>query len=447
MNVHNNLNPVRCDGWTRRHFLHVGLLSSLGLGAGDLLRWRAQAALPANQRGGSATSCILIWLDGGPSHVDLLDPKPDAPQEIRSRFGTVPTGIPGIHFGELLPKTARQMRHIALIRSLTHELGNHDTGTRYLLTGHRPTPSLAHPSLGSVVAQQSKTTNPLPAYVAIPSDAVGGTTDAARSGFLPGAWSAFQVGRDPSRVQDLHAPDHVDLERQTRRMDMLRKMDAHHRAVDTDPLGRDRDAFYEQAQRLLTSTEAKAAFDLEREPRGTREAYGNSLVGRSCLLARRLVEAGSRFITVVDTGWDMHQQIFRELPDSRFPGSGKVPALDQAYAALLNDLHERGLLESTLVVMMGEFGRTPKLNAQAGRDHWPRAGFVSLAGGGVQGGQVIGATDNHGESPVERPISPPDVACTVLRLLGINPNHELTTPSGRPIRILDQGDFIQELLS
>jgi uncharacterized protein (DUF1501 family) len=226
---------------------------------------------------------------------------------------------------------------------------------------------------------------------------------------------------------------------------MLLKMDGFSRHVEENVAIRNRDAFYEQAYRLLAAPEAKAAFDLAREPASVRERYGGSRVGTGCLLARRLVEAGARFVTVVDTGWDTHQQIFRELPDSRFPGSGKLPNLDRAYAALLGDLHERGLLESTLVVLMGEFGRTPKLNALGGRDHWPRAGSVCLAGGGIKGGQVIGATNSFGEVPLERPISPPDLAFTILKLLGVDPDKELTTPSGRPVKILSEGRFIAEL--
>src|SRR6185436_8153594 len=225
----------------------------------------------------------------------------------------------------------------------------------------------------------------------------------------------------------------------------LQRMDAMSREVEEGPATRQRDAFFEQAYRLLASPQAKAAFDLAKERPATREAYGPSRIGTGCLLARRLVEAGARFVTVVDSGWDTHQQIARELPDSRFPGSGKLPNLDRAYAALLTDLRERGLLESTLVVLMGEFGRTPKLNALGGRDHWPRAGFVCLAGGGVKGGQVIGATNAFGEVPAERPIGPPDLAFTILQLLGVDPARELTGPGGRPLKILSEGGFITGL--
>jgi hypothetical protein len=197
---------------------------------------------------------------------------------------------------------------------------------------------------------------------------------------------------------------------------------------------------------LLTSPEAKGAFDLSQELQKVRERYGGRRVGTGCLLARRLVEAGARFVTVVDNGWDLHQQIFKAMPDAFFPGSGKLPALDMAFSSLITDLRERGLLETTLVVMMGEFGRTPKINAAAGRDHWPRAGSVLFSGAGVRGGQLIGATDAYGETPAERPVRPEDVAFTILKLLGVDPNKEYTAPSGRPLKILSEGSFIRELV-
>ncbi|MSU62388.1 MAG: DUF1501 domain-containing protein [Pedosphaera sp.] len=434
----------RCDGVSRRDFLHVGLLTTFGLSVTDLFRLQARAA-DASVRSARAKSCILIWLDGGPSHLDMFDLKPDAPSEVRSQFKAIPTSVTGLHICEHLPLTAGVMKDVALIRSLTHELGNHDTGTRFMLTGHRPTPALEYPSLGSLVAQAHGFSEAIPPYVAIPNDGVGGNSNAARAGYLPGACSAFNVGNDPSRVGGLQLPEGVSFARGEHRREMLRKMDAFSRHVEEGPATRDRDAFYEQAYRLLASTEAKSAFDLSREKPETRERYGHARIGAGCLLARRLVEAGSRFVTVVDTGWDTHQQIFRELPDSRFPGSGKLPALDRAYSALITDLRERGLLDSTLVLLMGEFGRTPKLNALGGRDHWPRAGSVCLAGGGVKGGQVIGATDSFGEIPVQRPVGPPDLAFSILKLLGVDPTRELTTPTGRPMKVMSEGSFIKEL--
>jgi hypothetical protein len=390
-------------------------------------------------------SCILIWLDGGPSHLEMFDPKPEAPIEVRGEFKPISTSVAGIQICEHLPRTAKIMREVALIRSLTHELGNHDTGSHYLLTGHRPAPVLQYPSLGSIIARETGVARELPPYIAIP-DAV----QAAGSGYLPGAYSPFAIGGDPSKpdykVRDLEPPESIGFDRVNRRRTMQQALDDFARGVEESPATASRDAFYEQAYRLLTSPEAKGAFDLSQEPQKVRERYGGRRVGTGCLLARRLVEAGARFVTVVDNGWDMHQQIFKAMPDAFFPGSGKLPALDMAFSSLITDLLERGLLETTLVVMMGEFGRTPKINAAAGRDHWPRAGSVLFSGAGVRGGQLIGATDAYGETPAERPVRPEDVAFTILKLLGVDPNKEYTAPSGRPLKILSEGNFIRELV-
>jgi hypothetical protein len=336
------------------------------------------------------------------------------------------------------------MGDVALVRSLTHELGNHDTGSHYLLTGHRPTPAVEYPSYGSIVAHEAGVGGALPPYVAVP-----GAVRAAGAGYLAAAFAPFSVGGDPSkagyRVRDLDAPEGVRIDRVGRRREMLEAIDGFSRHVEERPATAGRDAFYEQAYRLMTSPEAKGAFELSKEPDAARDRYGRGRIGTGCLLARRLVEAGARFVTVVDDGWDTHNQIFKALPDALFPGSGKLPALDRAYSALLADLRERGLLDSTLVLLMGEFGRTPKINSTAGRDHWPRAGCVCLAGGGVRGGQVIGATDAHGEAPLDQPVRPEDLAFSVLRLLGVDPRKEYTAPGGRPLKILDAGAMIPGL--
>lgn len=440
----------RCDRIARRDFLRLGMLAPLGLSHAGFLRLLGSQTASGAAKGTAAArakSCILIWLDGGPSHLDTFDPKPDAPSEIRGPFKSIPTSVTGVQLSELLPATARQMHHVALIRSLTHELGNHDTGSRFLLTGHRPSPSLEHPSLGSIVAWHDRGSNPtLPNYVAIPGDAIGGASNAGRAGFLPAAFNAFATGTDPSRIPDLSLPESVSFDRFEQRRDMLERLQAFSEIPGTAGPARNRDAAFAQAYRLMASPGTREAFSLAGEKPATRAAYGPARIGLGCLLARRLVEAGCRFITVVDHGWDTHQQIQRELPDSRFPGSGRVPALDRAYSALLSDLHQRGLLASTLVVLMGEFGRTPRINALGGRDHWPRAGFVAMAGAGVRGGQVIGATNGFGEFPVERPVAPEDLAWSILSILGINPATEILAPSGRPLRLLASGSLIAELV-
>lgn len=429
----------RCDGVMRRDFLQLGMLSALGMSVADLLRWQALAAKPKRD-----VSCILIWLDGGPTHLDTFDPKPEAPKEVRGPFGTISTSLPGVRLSEHLSLTAKAMGDIALVRSLTHELGNHNTGRHYLMTGHRPTPVVSYPSLGSVMAKETGFKQALPPYVIVP-DAI----EYSRAGYLPGAYGPFAVGGDPARadfrVRDLNAPEGVTFEMETRRREMLRRLDRFSEEVEQGPATQSRDAFYEQAYKLLGSPTAKAAFDLGKEKPATRNRYGRKRIGQGCLLARRLVEAGARFVTVVDRGWDTHQDIARNLPDARFRGSGKVPAMDRAYATLLTDLRERGLLDTTLVVLMGEFGRTPKINNRAGRDHWPRAGFVSFAGGGIKGGQVIGSTDAHGEVPSDTPVRPEDVAFSMLRLLGVDPAKEYTAPGGRPLKILDKGGMIPGL--
>jgi len=434
---------TRCDGLRRRDMLHLGALSCLGLGLADVLRLRSARAAEAARP--KAKSCIIIWLDGGPSHIDTFDPKPDAPAEVRGDFKAIGTAVDGIRICELLPRIAAVMKDVALVRSLTHELGNHDTGSHFMLTGHRPTPVIEFPSLGSIVARQRGFGGTLPPYVAIPE-----SVRSAGPGYFPGAFAPFTIGGDPSKpgyaVSDLLPPKGVTFDRIDRRREMLQQLDGFSRRIEAGPGTAGRDAFYEQAYALMTSPAAKRALDLPQEPMAVRERYGRSRIGASCLFSRRLVEAGAGFVTVVDSGWDTHQQIFRELPDSRFAGSGKLPALDRAYAALITDLRERGLLESTLVVLMGEFGRTPKINSTAGRDHWPRAGFACLAGGGVKGGQTIGATDAWGQAPVDRPVGPEDLACTILTLLGVDPATQYTTADGRPMKVLDEGAMIAGLV-
>lgn len=445
--------------WNRREVLRAGVLSAWGLTLTDFLRARtssrgsalaadgsARRPAAAKSKSAKANAAILIWLDGGPSHLDTLDLKPDAPREVRGPFQPIATEVGGIDICEYLPATARVMRHVALLRSMTSNLGEHNLGSQYLLTGYRPSAVLQYPSYGSVLAHLANEERELPPYVAIPE-----ASSHAAQGFLDARAAPFHVGGDPARpdfkVRDLEAFPGLTPERLARRREFSQALAELERDVESSrqpPI----DEEFAQAYRLLTSARARQAFDLSQEPQELRARYGDRTVGQSCLLARRLVEAGVPFVTVTDSGWDTHDQLFNRLKEGFTGGTvGKIPALDLAYAALLADLEDRGLLETTLVILMGEFGRTPKLNVAGGRDHWPRVFSVALAGGGILGAQVIGQSDSRGESPSENPIRPEDLACTIYTLLGISPDRELTTPEGRPVRVNSGGSPIQGLIA
>ncbi len=429
---------------TRRDTLRLGGLTALGLGLGDWFNLRARAqSLPVR-----AKACILIWLDGGPSHLETFDPKPDAPQEVRGPFAAIPTSVPGIHLAEVLPNTAKIMDQIALVRSITSPLGEHGLANHYLLTGYKPTAALQYPSFGSVLAHHQPR-GVMPPYIALPDIK---QLPAAGPGFLGRAAQPFAINGDPAkadfRVRDLEFSPQVPEDRIRRRQGMLSQLDRFHRAADeaAAPV----DSAFEQAFRLVTSPKAKRAFDLSQETPETRARYGSRTIGQSCLLARRLVEAGAAFVTINNTGWDTHADLSLRLKDGYAGakvGVGLVPSFDMAFAALVGDMKDRGLLNQTLVIAMGEFGRTPKLNTSRGRDHWPRVFSAAFAGGGIGGGRVIGASDRVGESPAARPVTPSDLAATFYTLLGVDPRHELTTPDGRPIRINQDGTLVRELLA
>ncbi len=436
----------RCDGVTRREILRLGSLSAFGLGLADALRSRVAAGSP-DRSPGSLRNCILIWLDGGPSHLDTFDLKPEAPAEVRGDFKPAATNVSGVQICEQFRRLATMMDRVCLIRSMTSELGEHNFGRHYLLTGYKPTPVLPYPSFGSVVAHCREEKPVLPSYVAIPN-----FSEEAANGYLPGSCRPFAVGGDPSkpdfRVRDLDLPAGFDPARLDRRREFLAEFDRLSRQVEENAIRQNRDAQFEQAYRLITSPAAKKAFDLSAEKPAVRQQYGGHRVGQSCLLARRLVEAGCPFVTVTDNGWDTHQNIYRELKEGYVGGSnGKIILLDQALSALLDDLSSRGMLDETLVIVMGEFGRTPKLNTAAGRDHWPRAFSVLLAGGGVKGGQVVGSSDPRGESAADRPVTPTDLARTVYTLLGIDPEREFHTSDGRPVKVSPGGQLISECLA
>jgi uncharacterized protein (DUF1501 family) len=435
---------------SRREFVRIGGLAAFGLGIGT-----PQRAFPTESNA-KAKRAILIWLDGGPSHLETFDLKPDAPSEVRGPFQPIATNVPGIQISELFPQLAKRMQHAAIVRSVTSPLGEHNLGTHYLQTGYAPTPALEYPVIGSVVAHLDQTPRNLPAHIAVPSFRVGGQR-LSGNGYLPRAAQPFEVGGDPAqanfRVQGLDFYPGVDGQQIERRRQYLEQLEAFARAADgssAESEGKPPEKPFEQAYRLIASPAAKGAFDLAQESDATRNRYGRRTIGQSTLLARRLIEADVPFVTVNYSGWDTHQQLYTRLKEG-FTGAktpvGLVPSLDLALAALLDDLSDRGLQGETLVIVMGEFGRTPKLNTQGGRDHWPRVFSVLLAGGGVRGGQVIGSSDATGESPKDRPITPADLAATIFTLLGIDSQRLLHTSDGRPLHISRDGRVVQELLA
>lgn len=439
-----------CRGPSRRDLLRIGVLSAWGLGLSDVLRLRAVAEEARAYGQGEklpvrAKSCILIWMAGGPSHIDTWDPKPDAPADVKGEFAPIDTSVPGAKVSEVFPKLAGILSKATLIRSMTSPEADHDRAAHHLLTGYRPSPALVYPSFGSVVARaRGFSDSTLPSYVAVPDAPLFSS-----SGYLTPAYDPFTVGGDPNqagfRVRDLTPPDRLTLDRLRRRRGMVKTLDQFARDVPETPLTASRDKFTDQAYDLLTSSDAQRAFKIDDEDAKTRDRYGRTPLGQSCLLARRLVESGVGFITLNDKGaqllgWDTHAQNFSTIK------STLAPPIDQGVSALIADLAERGLLDTTLIVMMGEFGRTPKINPNAGRDHHGRANSLLLAGAGIPGGLVLGRTDDKGDSPTDRPITPADLAATIYRKLGIDPNRQFETPDGQPIRLVDKGEAIAELV-
>jgi hypothetical protein len=437
----------RCDGIKRRDALRIGMLTGLGtIGTPGLsvFDWM-QLKLHAASHRSHAKSCILLWLDGGPSHLEMWDLKPDAPSEVRGPFEPINTRVPGIQICELLPETAKLAHHLAIVRSVTSPLGEHGIANQYLLTGYEPNAALQYPSYGSVVAHTRSNPIAMPPYIVIPESRFAG------AGFLGAAREPFSLRGDPAspqfRVRDIELFPEVDEARLLRRKHWLEELDAIQKNLDQEQPKSN--GSLEQAYRMVLSPESKGAFDLMSESDETRQRYGPRTFGQSCLLARRLVERGVPFITVQHSGWDTHENLELQLK-SGFAGAkvgvGLIPTFDLAFSALLRDLEDRRMLDETLVIAMGEFGRTPKLNARGGRDHWPRVFSMVMAGGGVRGGQVIGASDRTGESPLEAPVTPKDIAFTVYSILGIDPRQELITTDGRPIPINQGGQMIQGIL-
>lgn len=420
----------------RRDVLRLGTLGVLGLGLSDYLRIsQAHGAAPGqplrDKRG------IFINLGGGPSHHDTFDPKPEAPAEIRGEFGVTRTNT-GALICDLLPKLARCADKYTLIRSVTHNLGAHSLAGMFVTTGNRPVPSLQYPTYGAVVVKERPAAVDVPPFVGIP--------DGGGGGYLGIASSAYGVGGDPNAVdfgvRSLSLPPNFTMGRLSRRVSLVQALEASSSADRQPELLDGMDRFQKQAYAIITSNRTREAFDISREAGQARDHYGRHTFGQSLLLARRLVEAGVRFVTVnFPQSWDTHNDNFKQLRERH------LPWLDEGLSALLNDLDYRGLLSSTAVFVTGEFGRTPKINKDAGRDHWPNVFTMLLTGGGIKAGQVIGKSDGDGAQPVDRPVTPEDVAATYLHLFGIDHQKEYQTPTGRPLQIVRDGVIIPELVS
>lgn len=420
--------PFHSRHSTRRDFLKVGGLAFAGLHLPRLL---------ASESASSERSCIVIFQHGGASQLDTFDPKPDAVSDIRGSFKAIPTAIPGVRFSELLPRSARANKKFSIIRSMHSDEAIHERARQYVFSGTKPRNEVLQPSYGSTMAKERGQRNGLPPYVAIPMSDL-----AFEAGFLGPTYDPFVSGNpntDNFSVKDLTLPGGATLDEARSRVELLGALDSEFRKVEQSPLIDSIDEFYQKAFDLVSSPAAKEAFDISAEPDRLRDAYGRTNVGQGALLARRLVEAGVRLATVYHGGYDTHVQ---NEPRCKTI----VPEFDQAFSTLLDDLEERGLMDTTLVLVVGDFGRTPKINFSGGRDHWPGAFSVALAGAGIQGGIVVGETDPHASQPIDRPVSIEDLGATVYKALGIDYRKNYHA-NGRPIAINKEGHPVDELWS
>jgi Protein of unknown function (DUF1501) len=430
-----------CEGFHRRDVLRVGVAGLLGMSLPDALRAEARGA-PAGGEKKPATGVIQFWLAGGPATIDMWDPKPDAPEEIRGEFRPIATSAAGIAICEHMPRLAMAMDRCTLVRSLCHSISAHGPGTTYMATGNRPGPALEYPAAGALAARLLPPRRGVPPYVTFAALRAG--ISGTGPGYLGPAFGPFEVEGDPARgtlqSRGVSLPAGFaprDLESR----DALRdRFDRGLRALDSADVMAGLDRFHRQAAEILLSDRVRAALDLSREPDMVRDAYGRTRLGQAALAARRLIEAGARFVSLGFGGWDTHANNFRVLRDRL------LPPLDRAISTLIRDLAARGLLDETVVVCAGEFGRTPRVNGTAGRDHWARSMAVLLAGGGFPGGAVYGSTDDRGTAPARDACSPDDLAATLFRRLGFGPGHELGSAGGRPISIFREGRCLEPLV-
>jgi len=426
--------------------MRVGWLGGVGLSLGQYLYLQAQAE--QSQMVAKAKSVIHIYLQGGFAHMDSFDPKPDAPAEYRGILSPIPTSIPGTYFSSHMPYSAKIADKITVVRSMTHTEVDHSRGEHSMFTGYRPSPALVYPSMGSVVADQLGVRQAMPAYVCVPNQG----SQFLGSGYLSNSCGPFALGTDPARsnftVRDLNLAKGVDEDRFQRRKDLKNLVDDHFRSQLQDDAVSTMDSLYQRAYDLLSSSEARGAFSLKGESDETKELYGmkphgpvlRPSAGARFLIARRLVEAGARFVTVTYGAWDTHAFHYRSIEP-------QLPDFDRAFAGLISDLDQRGILDSTLVMVTSEFGRTPKINAGGGRDHWPRVFSIVMAGGGVRRGYIHGASDALAAEPADAPLSVEDYVTTVYHLLGIDASASLMSPGDRPQPIVLNGTVARDLLA
>ena len=428
------------DITTRRGFLKVGALTLGGLTLPNYLRARAEQIATSQKK----KSVILVWLAGGPSHIDMYDLKPNAPAEFRGEFKPINTNVTGIQYGEHLPLQAKIADKISIVRSAYHTNAGHGMGSQWMMTGYQPTIEVndnIYPSTGSVVAKMRGPNEPgLPAYVNLPR-----ILSLGKAAYLGASYNPFAPENDPNQpnfqVRNLKLPGRVDSARLDRRKELLKDLDAIRRDIDTKGDLSGLDTFYRDAMEMVTNTKAQQAFDVNKEAPALRDKYGRNDLGQCCLLARRLVEAGVTFVTIqAGGGWDTHGNNFKELKDRL------LPRYDQATSALISDLCDRGQQDDVLVMSFGEFGRTPRINKDAGRDHWPGAMSILYAGGGLKMGQAIGTTNATAEYPTSKPYTPGCVLSTMYHVLGIDHHHAFMDQAQRPMPILAEGAPISELV-
>jgi hypothetical protein len=437
-----------CDGIKRRDLLRVGVAGMAGatLPLSQLLQSQAAADAKGEK---NDVSLIILFLQGGLSTIDTLDLKPNAPSEFRGEFNPIDTNVRGMQICEHLPKVAGHADKFSLLRNFTHSNSGHGPADHWMLTGYAPRagfngslkPNNQRPAHGSIISRMLGPRGSVPPYVCLPK-----MHNSGGAAYLGTTAAPFVVNADPNApgfsVPDLVPPLAVDPKRFGARRQLLGQIDRYKQAaeIEANRGAKALTTFQQKAFDLISSPETKAAFDIKQESDKLRDEYGRSSLGQSCLMARRLVEAGVRCVTIDHTNWDTHYNNFTVLKDDL------LPHLDAGLSTLLRDLSDRGRLQSTMLVVMGEFGRTPRVNKFAGRDHWGPSNCLLLAGGGIQGGRVVGATNSRGEKPTADPVGPADLAATMYRCLGIDPNHEFYTPEGRPVPIVDGGKVITDVL-